>query len=101
MPSLPVGCSKTVNNTNVVQQNVFQCHEHNTEDVEKIPTSLKGNYGKIFLLKEKSEIHNEELHESYSSPGPKRMMQVMNEEGMAHGMNGREEKCIESSGRIS
>lgn len=65
------------------------------ENVEKIPTSLKGSYSNIFPLEEKSEVHNEELHELYSSPGLKRMIWVMNEEGMGHGMNGREEKCLE------
>jgi hypothetical protein len=44
------------------------------ENVEKIPTSLKGSYSNIFPLEEKSEVHNEELHELYSSPGLKRMI---------------------------
>jgi hypothetical protein len=70
------------------------------EDVEKIPTSFKGSYSSIFPLVE-SEMHNGEVHELNSSPGLKRTIHAMNEEGMAHGMNGREEKCIQSSGRIS
>lgn len=71
------------------------------EDVEKIPTSFKGSYSNIFPLVEKSDVHTEELHELNSSPGLKRMIHAMNKEGMAHGMNGREQKCIQSSGRIS
>lgn len=71
------------------------------EDVEKIPTSFKGSYSNIFPLVEKSYVHIEELHEMNSSPGLKRMIHTMNKEGVAHGMNGREQKCIQSSGRIS
>jgi hypothetical protein len=52
------------------------------EDVEKIPTSLKDSYGNILHLEEKFEVHNEQHYELYS-PGLKRMIQVMNEEGMA------------------
>ena len=71
------------------------------EDAEKIPTSFKGSYNNIFPLVEKSEVHNEEVQKLNSSPGLKRIIHAVNEEGMAHGMNGREETCIESSGRIS
>jgi hypothetical protein len=55
----------------------------------------------IFTLVEKSELHNEELHELYSSPNLTRMVQIMNKKGRAYGMNGREEQCIQTSGRIS
>jgi len=71
------------------------------EDLEKIPTSFKGSYNNIFPLVEKSEVHNGEVQELNSSPGLKRMIHAVNEEGMAHGMHGREEISIQSSGRIS
>jgi hypothetical protein len=71
------------------------------EHVENISTSLKSSYSNIFPLVEKSDMYNEELHELNSSPGLKRMIHAMNEEGMVHGMSGREEKCIRSSDRIS
>jgi hypothetical protein len=80
---------------------VFQFNVHKWKDAEKIPTSFKGSYSNIFPLVKKSEVQNEELHQSNSSPCLKRMIHAMNEEGMAHGMNGREEKSIQSSGRIS
>jgi hypothetical protein len=51
------------------------------EDVEKITSSFKGSYSNIFPLVEKSELHNEELHELTSSPGLKRMVHAMNEGG--------------------
>lgn len=46
-------------------------------------------------------MHNEELHELNSPPGLKKMIQAMNEEGVAQGMNRREEKCMQHSGGIS
>lgn len=71
------------------------------EHVENISTYLKGSYSNSFPLVEKSDVYNEELHELNSSPGLKRMIHTMNEEGIAHGTSGREEKCIQSSDRIS
>jgi hypothetical protein len=71
------------------------------EDVEKIPTSFKGSYNNICPLVEKSEVHIGEVQELNSSSVLKMMIHALNEEGMAHGMNGRKEICIQSFGRIS